>query len=95
MKKQSAGLVLVFALPWAAPPTALGSQSQGTPTAQRTGVQNEPVEWVYKSQKIYNDPFNDLEVDVVFTKDDGQQWRVPAFWAGANEWRVRFAPPYP
>ena len=20
-------------------------------------------------------------------------WRVPAFWAGANEWRVRFAPP--
>jgi hypothetical protein len=94
MTNQIAGLVL--ALVWAAPPTALGLQSQGTPTVPRVGVQNEPVEWAYRSQKTYKDPFNDVDVDVVFTKqDDGQQWRVPAFWAGANEWRVRFAPPYP
>jgi hypothetical protein len=31
-------------------------------------------------------PFNDFEVDVVFTKDERQQWRVPAFCAGANEY---------
>ena len=25
----------------------------------------------------------------------GGQWRVPAYWAGDNEWRVRFAPTAP
>lgn len=35
----------------------------------------------------------DLEVDVIFTGLAGQQWRVPAFWAGGNEFRVRFAAP--
>jgi hypothetical protein len=93
--KKTAGLILLLVLAGAAMPMARGSESQGAPTVHRTGVQNEPVEWAYKSQKAYNDPFNDVDVDVVFTKDDGQQWRVPAFWAGANEWRVRFAPPYP
>ncbi len=35
----------------------------------------------------------DIEVDVLFTGPDGQKWRVPAFWAGGNEFRVRFAAP--
>jgi hypothetical protein len=27
--------------------------------------------------------------------ESGKSWRVPAFWAGGQEWRVRFAPPLP
>ena len=71
------------------------AQSQTTSPAVRTGEQNLPVEWGYKSQKAYQDPFNEVDVDVVFSREDGKQWRVPAFWAGGNEWRVRFAPPEP
>jgi len=51
-------------------------------------------EATFESKKIYKDPFNDVEVDVVFT-GAGQSWRVPAFWRGGNQWGVRFAPPTP
>jgi hypothetical protein len=61
----------------------------------RIAEQGEPVEWAYSSQKTYNDPFNEVDLDVIFMKDDGRHWRVPTFWAGGNEWRVRFAPPEP
>ena len=84
MRKQVAGVVLLFSWAWATP-TALGSQSQGTPTAQGTGVQNQPVEWAYQSQKTYHDPFNEVDVDVIFTRSDGGQWKVPAFRAGGNQ----------
>jgi len=52
------------------------------------------AEWTIESKKEYADPFNDVEVDVVFNRD-GQSWRVPAFWRGGNKWTVRFAPPVP
>jgi len=53
------------------------------------------MEWSLASGKSYADPFNEVEVDVNFTNAAGQQWRVPAFWAGGQTWRVRFAPPEP
>ena len=71
------------------------ARSQVTLTIARTAEQSEPIEWAYRSQKTYSDPFNEVDVDIVFIKDDGRQWRVPAFWAGGSEWRVRFAPPTP
>jgi len=95
MTKGIAGLVFSIALVLAAMATVLDAQSQTTPTAVRTAEQNQPIEWAYRSQKTYKDPFNEVDVDVVFTREDGQQWRVPAFWAGGNEWRVRFSPPVP
>ena len=55
-------------------------------------VQYEVSEWGYVSGKAYADPFNNVELDVVLTGSKGQ-WRVPTYWAGGNEWRVRFAPP--
>jgi len=61
------------------------------PTQQKA-VQNEPAELSLESAKAYADPFNEIEVDVVFSKGE-QRWRVPAFWAGGQQWRVRFAPP--
>jgi Protein of unknown function (DUF4038)/Domain of unknown function (DUF5060) len=70
-------------------------QAQTAAAVVRMAEQYEPIEWGYTSQKAYNDPFNEIDVDVVFTNDAGRQWRVPTFWAGGNEWRVRFAPPLP
>src|ERR1041384_891767 len=52
------------------------------------------VDWTFESRKSYADPFNDVQVDVVFSKD-GKVWRVPAFWRGGSRWTVRFAPPSP
>jgi hypothetical protein len=48
----------------------------------------------FTSQKRYADPFNDVDVDVVFSGKGGQ-WRVPTFWRGDHTWTVRFAPPEP
>lgn len=51
------------------------------------------TEWAYYSGKSYPDPFNEVELDVIFTGPQGVEHRVPAFWAGGNVWRVRYAPP--
>ncbi len=58
-------------------------------------VQNQTVEWSFQSGKAYPDPFNEVELDVVFHDGAGKESRVPTYWAGGNEWRVRFAPPQP
>ena len=58
-------------------------------------AQCEVLEWGYTSGKIYADPFNSINLDVVLEHESGISWRVPAFWVGEQEWRVRFAPPIP
>jgi hypothetical protein len=55
------------------------------------GTQYIPTEWELRSGQRYDDPFGEIEVDLVV---DGR-WRVPAFWSGDHDWRVRFAPPEP
>jgi len=59
----------------------------------RFAIQNCAAEWAFTSAKAYRDPFNDVDLDVVFTDPQGQEYKVPAFWAGDNVWRVRYAPP--
>lgn len=56
---------------------------------------NVPTEVSFAATMSYDDIFNDVEVDVIFTGPDGRQWTVPAFWAGDNVFRVRFAAPKP
>lgn len=56
--------------------------------------QERLVEWTVESRKPYADPFNDVDVDVIFSKA-GESWRVPMFWRGGHQWTVRFAPPSP
>jgi len=51
-------------------------------------------EATFESRKSYNDPFNDVDVDVIFSRGR-ETWRVPTFWRGGNRWTVRFAPPAP
>ena len=46
----------------------------------------------FTSARKYDNPFLDVQVDVVFRSGD-QQWLVPAFWSGGDTWTVRFAPP--
>ena len=46
----------------------------------------------FKTAKSYTNAFTDVDVDVVFSLGE-KQWKVPAFWAGGDTWKVRFAPP--
>ncbi len=56
-------------------------------------TQNATHEWSFASRRTYADPFNDVQLDVVFSDEQGGSYRVPAFWAGGNVWRVRFSSP--
>ncbi|MCL5269707.1 MAG: DUF4038 domain-containing protein, partial [bacterium] len=73
---------------------------------QLSGMVNCPLEWAYQSARPERPAAgagsaDELELDVVVTAADTpagpptETWRVPAFWAGGGEWRVRFAPPRP
>ena len=44
------------------------------------------------SEKTYKNPFEDVDIDVVFTCGD-KALIFPAFWDGGNIWRVRFSLP--
>ncbi len=52
---------------------------------------NCPIEVTFLSDKHYSDPFNEVELDVVFQEPNGNTINVPAFWAGNNKWVVRYA----
>ena len=52
---------------------------------------NRVTEIRLQSTKAYDHPFVDLELDAIVTRPDGQELRVPMFWAGEQEWRLRYA----
>lgn len=54
-------------------------------------IQNCMTEWSFMSDKAYNDPFNEVTLDVMFTAPDGEEHLVPAFWGGEQTWRVRYS----
>ncbi len=56
-------------------------------------VQNSVLEFSLCSEKFYEDPFNEVELDVVFEGPSGSKRVVPAFWTGENLWKVRFSAP--
>ncbi|HEV2498247.1 MAG TPA: DUF4038 domain-containing protein [Terriglobia bacterium] len=60
--------------------------------AARYSVQHCVAEWSYSSGKAYADPFNDVELDVIFTDPRGHDHRMPAFWAGGQTWKIRYSP---
>jgi len=55
--------------------------------------QNCVMEVHFHSGKVYNDSFNEVELDVTFQGPNGSKQVVPAFWAGENLWKVRFSTP--
>ncbi|MHB9037247.1 MAG: apiosidase-like domain-containing protein [Armatimonadota bacterium] len=54
-------------------------------------ARNVPTEWSFVSDKKYQDPFNEVEIDVRFTDAQGKAVVCPAYWAGESVWRVRSA----
>jgi hypothetical protein len=52
---------------------------------------NQVAEISLVSEKIYQNPFMEVELDVIIMPPDGAQLRVPAFWAGGNRWCFRYA----
>ncbi|MEO8353131.1 MAG: DUF4038 domain-containing protein [Chthoniobacteraceae bacterium] len=54
---------------------------------------NIPVEITFTAQRPHADPFNDVTLDVDFTDPSGKTRKVPAFWAGTEKWKVRYASP--
>jgi hypothetical protein len=61
----------------------------------REALQHCATEWSFNSGKVYRDPFNEIELDIVFRGPGGEEDRVPAFWSGEQSWRVRYAPKAP
>ncbi len=59
-----------------------------------SGMVHAGSEWSFTSGKTYRNPFQDVEVNVVF-ETRGISQTVAAFWAGESAWRVRYAPPVP
>ena len=60
--------------------------------AQHTEA-NVVVETPFRAGKPHADPFKEVNLDVVFTDPQGTQKTVPAFWAGGDQWKVRYASP--
>ena len=55
--------------------------------------QNQLAEWSFVSVIAHQDPFNQVQLDAIFTTPSGAELRVPGFWAGGKTWRVRYASP--
>jgi hypothetical protein len=61
--------------------------------AVRQTEANVVVELVFTASRAHTDPFNEVTLDVVFADPKGHELRVPAFWAGKNIWKARYASP--
>src|SRR6188472_1614493 len=57
------------------------------------GRANVMVEVPFEAGTAHDDPFNTVLLDVVFTTPNNKTLRVPAYWAGGNKWKVRYASP--
>ena len=52
---------------------------------------NRVAEITLISEKTFQNPFTDIEIDAVITHSNEGQLRVPVFWAGENRWCFRYA----
>ncbi len=46
----------------------------------------------FESEKVYADPFNDVDVDLLLF-GNGRLYKIPMFWDGGNIWKARFVCP--
>jgi len=56
---------------------------------------NRVAEISLVSERTYQNPFKEIELDAIVTQPDGRLLRVPAFWAGGNRWCFRYSSPQP
>jgi Protein of unknown function (DUF4038)/Domain of unknown function (DUF5060) len=55
------------------------------------GFTHQVVEWSYESDRAYDDPFMQVELEAEITFPDGQKRIVPAYWSGDRYWSFRFS----
>ncbi|HEV2294791.1 MAG TPA: DUF5060 domain-containing protein [Tepidisphaeraceae bacterium] len=72
---------------------ALSAQAIAAEPAARETAANVMIELPFDATGRYTDPFNQVTLDVTFIDPNGKEFRVPAFWAGGNRWKVRYASP--
>ncbi|MFM7182451.1 MAG: DUF4038 domain-containing protein [Verrucomicrobiales bacterium] len=74
---------------------AVANNDLPKPGGKEAGTQkvaaNQVAEIPLVSGKIYQNPFTEIELDAVVTRPDGEQLRLPAFWAGGDNWKFRYA----
>ncbi len=75
------------------PPARTATRRAPKAQTPRATPANTPVERSFTAQNGYADAFNEVVLDVIFTDPAGQEFRVPAFWAGGKVWKVRYASP--
>src|SRR4051794_14458796 len=66
----------------------LNAAAEPAPTVTQANVMTELI---FKANNNYAHPFNDVALDALFIDPIGRELRVPAFWAGSNVWKVRYA----
>jgi hypothetical protein len=74
----------------------IGIARAGSPPAAAQSAKAEattPVELTLVAAKPHVDPFLNVVLDVVFTDPAGGEKKVPAFWSGKDQWKVRYASP--
>jgi hypothetical protein len=49
------------------------------------------TEITFAAKSPHDDPFNSVTLDAVFTDPQGHELKVPAYWAGGDKWKVRYA----
>ena len=69
------------------------SISLSAQTAAINSQANRVAEISFYADTGWSNPFLEIELDVVFTDPRGAQKTVPAFWAGGDLWKVRYATP--
>ena len=66
-------------------------------TKTNTILSDTVPKWGYFERKFtgsaaYTNPFQDVQLTIVFTAPSGDQHRVEGFWDGGNTWLARFSP---
>jgi hypothetical protein len=65
----------------------------GVNPSDQVAERSSEVEILLSATLEYENPYTDVDVQVVFRGDDGSEILRPAFWDGGNVWKVRFASP--
>lgn len=65
-----------------------------TKEAEHTGAEQWTTsEIVLTSERDYLNGYTDVEVWAIFSNENNDSIKRPAFWDGGNTWKLRFAPP--
>ncbi|MCY3017481.1 MAG: DUF4038 domain-containing protein [Planctomycetota bacterium] len=71
---------------------AVAEQGKTLPAADRKeACMNVAAEITFQAGKSHPNPFVEIALDVVFTDPAGVAKTMPGFWAGGNQWKVRYA----